>query len=101
VEIASTEKFNLNNHKANKNVFDELRKAGQIEFVTFHQNYSYEDFVVGISPDVTSGTLRFDKREGLFKQLAERAKQNWLTATNKRKSAFDFNFVSMPFFKVD
>jgi predicted RNA-binding protein with PUA-like domain len=98
VEIASTEKFNLNNHKANKNVFDELRKAGQIEFVTFHQNYSYEDFVVGISPDVTSGTLRFDKREGIFKQLAERAKQNWLTATNKKEVSIDFNFVFNTFF---
>ena len=98
VEIASTEKFNLNNHKANKNVFDELRKAGQIEFVTFHQNYSYEDFVVGISPDVTSGTLRFDKREGIFKQLAEKAKQNWLTATNKKEITIDFNFVFNSFF---
>ena len=98
VEIASTEKFNLNNHKANKNVFDELRKAGQIEFVTFHQNYSYEDFVVGISPDVTSGTLRFDKREGIFKQLAEKAKQNWLTVTNKKEITIDFNFVFNSFF---
>lgn len=98
VEIAANEKFNLNNHKANKNVFDELRKAGQIEFVTFHQNYSYEDFVVGISPDVTSGTLRFDKREGIFKQLAEKAKQNWLTATNKKENTIDFNFVFNSFF---
>lgn len=98
VEIASTERFNLNNHTANKNVFDELRKSGQIEFVTFHQNYSYEDFVVGISPDVTSGTLRFDKREGIFKQLAERAKQNWLTTTNKKEVTIDFNFIFNTFF---
>ena len=79
-------------------MFDELRRNGQIEFVTFHQNYSYEDFVVGISPDVTSGTLRFDKREGIFKQLAERAKQNWLTATNKKEITIDFNFVFNSFF---
>ena len=98
VEIASSEKFNLNNHKANKNIFDELRKVGQIEFVTFHQNYSYEDFVVGISPDVTSGTLRFDKREGIFKQLADKAKQNWLAATNKIEVSIDFNFVFNSFF---
>ena len=98
VEIASPERFNFNNHKVNKGVFDELRRNGQIEFVTFHQNYSYEDFVVGISPDVTSGTLRFDKREGIFKQLAERAKQNWLTATNKKEITIDFNFVFNSFF---
>jgi len=98
VEIAASEKYNLISHKSNKVLFDELRKDGQIEFVTFHQNYSYEDFVVGISPDVTSGTLRFDKREGIFKQLAERAKQNWLSATNKKEVSIDFNFVFNTFF---
>lgn len=98
VEIASPERFNFNNHKVNKGVFDELRRSGQIEFVTFHQNYSYEDFVVGISPDVTSGTLRFDKREGIFKQLAERAKQNWLASSDKIEISIDFNFVFNTFF---
>lgn len=98
VEIASPERFNFNNHKVNKEVFDELRRNGQIEFVTFHQNYSYEDFVVGISPDVTSGTLRFDKREGIFKQLAERAKQNWLASSDKKEISIDFNFVFNTFF---
>jgi hypothetical protein len=85
-------------HISNKKQFDELRKQGQIEFVTFHQNYSYEDFVVGISPDVTSGTLRFDKREGIFKLLAERAKQNWIATTNKKEITIDFNFVFNTFF---
>jgi len=98
VEIASPDRFNFNNHKSNKEVFDELRRNGQIEFVTFHQNYSYEDFVVGISPDVTSGTLRFDKREGIFKQLAERAKQNWLASSDKKEIRIDFNFVFNAFF---
>lgn len=97
-EIAAPDRFILNDHSANKRVFDELRKTGQIEFVTFHQNYSYEDFVVGISPDVTSGTLRFDKREGIFKQLAERAKQNWLAANNKEQEDMDFTFVFNSFF---
>ena len=46
-----------------------------IKLIQFHPAYSYEDFVVGISPDVTSGTLRFDNREGIFKQLAEKAKE--------------------------
>lgn len=98
VEIASPERYIYNNHKDNKGVFDELRGNGQIEFVTFHQNYSYEDFVVGISPDVTSGTLRFDNREGIFKQLAERAKQNWLASSGKKEISIDFSFVFNTFF---
>ena len=85
-------------HSDNKSQFDELRKEGQIEFVTFHQNYSYEDFVIGISPDITSGTLRFDLKPGIFKLLAERAKKNWLVATNKKENTVDFNFVFNSYF---
>ena len=64
-------------HKHNKNRFDVLRKEGRIEFITFHQNYSYEDFVTGLKPDETVGILRFEKRNGIFKQIVERARQNW------------------------
>ncbi|MEZ4842966.1 MAG: AAA family ATPase [Bacteroidia bacterium] len=85
-------------HSSNKKQFDELRKQGQIEFVTFHQNYSYEDFMVGITPDITSGTLRFDRREGVFKQLCERAKQNWLASINKSETSIDFNFIFNTYF---
>ena len=100
VEIASSERYIYNDHEANKKVFDVLRKSGQIEFITFHQNYAYEDFVVGISPDVTSGSLRFEKREGIFKYMVDRAKQNWLSATSKEQDDLDFNYVFNSFFKT-
>lgn len=85
-------------HKSNKEKFDELRKKGQIEFITFHQNYSYEDFMIGITPDITSGTLRFDKKEGIFKQICDRAKQNWLASANKKEISVDFDFVFNSYF---
>lgn len=88
----------LGNHSQNKAEFDRLRKEGQIEFVTFHQNYAYEDFMVGIAPDITAGNLRFDKKEGIFKQLADRAKQNWLSATDKKEKSIDFDYVFNSFF---
>jgi 5-methylcytosine-specific restriction enzyme B len=49
----------------------------RIEFITFHQNYSYEDFIQGLRPDTNnSSSLLFDKKDGIFKSIADRAKRN-------------------------
>ncbi len=71
------------NHAENKKQFDELRKQGQIEFVTFHQNYSYEDFMVGIRPDIGSDILRFDRYNGVFYEISKTAKDNYLASKEK------------------
>lgn len=60
-----------------KERFDELRAEGRIEFVTFHQNYSYEDFMVGIRPDVDNEELRFQAQKGIFYRIARRARDNY------------------------
>jgi len=51
----------------------------QIEFITFHQNYSYEDFIQGLRPDIKDETeqLRFKKSDGIFKIIADRAFANY------------------------
>ncbi|WP_019986598.1 McrB family protein [Rudanella lutea] len=68
------------NHQQYKQRFDVLRKDGQIEFVTFHQNYTYEDFVVGIRPELNSSTngLSFKDHQGVFLKIAKRATSNFL-----------------------
>ncbi|MBL7472221.1 AAA family ATPase [Robertkochia sediminum] len=49
----------------------------QIEFITFHQNYSYEDFIQGLRPDTENGTqLTFERKDGVFKVIADRALKN-------------------------
>ncbi|MBP1909188.1 McrB family protein [Methanolobus bombayensis] len=69
-------------HDENKDVFDFLREEGQIEFVTFHQNYGYEDFMIGIRPDLDGSDLKFKRTEGVFYKLCKRAEQNYLQSQN-------------------
>lgn len=62
--------------------FDEFRQNGQIEFVTFHQSFSYEEFVEGIKPKfinsnegAESSKMEYEIKSGIFKQICDRAKQ--------------------------
>lgn len=50
--------------------------SGQIAFVTFHQSYSYEDFVEGIRPVTRSGAVTYEIRHGIFRQMCQLAKEN-------------------------
>ena len=56
--------------------FNELREAGWVEFVTFHQNYAYEDFIEGIRPVLKQDKLTYELRSGIFKKIAKRAKKH-------------------------
>ncbi len=88
VEIATGQS---SKHPENKMVFDTLRKEGQIEFVTFHQNYSYEDFMVGLKPDVEYEKLRFKTHRGVFYELCKKAKENHesYTSGKGKKKTFE------------
>jgi len=48
-----------------------------LEFVTFHQSYSYEDFVEGLRPvSDADGNVRYEVKAGVFKRLCRRAQQD-------------------------
>ena len=70
---------NIENYEVLKEKFDELKQQGQIEFVTFHQSYSYEEFVEGIKPDISKwnddgSELKYVGKDGIFKNICEHAK---------------------------
>lgn len=52
-----------------------LREKGQIAFVTFHQTFSYEDFVEGLRPVPIKGSAGFELKDepGIFRTMAEAA----------------------------
>lgn len=55
----------------------------QVDFITFHQNYSYEDFVMGIKPDLNEGDgLSFNKHEGIFFKICQRALENLIQSSD-------------------
>ena len=66
----------IENYSEALTIFNEhLHK--QIEFITFHQNYSYEDFIQGLRPNTKTGDqLTFLKEDGVFKKIADRALKN-------------------------
>ena len=66
----------------------------QIEFITFHQNYSYEDFIQGLRPDTENGKdLSFEKKDGVFKRIADRALKNLQASKNPASAKKDFDLV--------
>lgn len=66
----------------------------QIEFITFHQNYSYEDFIQGLRPDTENGSaLTFEKKDGVFKRIADRALKNYVASKNPTSVKKEFEVV--------
>lgn len=61
-----------------KEKYDLLVKARRIDFTTFHQSYSYEDFLEGIRADSADGKLSYSVAEGVFKRLALAASRSTL-----------------------
>ena len=62
-------------------IYQRLLTMGRIEFVTFHQSMSYEDFVEGGQPmtgsdeddDTSSTGFRLETVPGIFRRIAKRA----------------------------
>lgn len=76
----------VKNYEIVRENFKKYKALGQIEFVTFHQSYSYEEFVEGIKPDLTSGDLKYEIEKGIFKEICENASKKF---TDNFDEAYD------------
>lgn len=65
----------LTDRNALKARFDTLVHERRIRFVTFHQSFSYEDFVEGLraTTNEDTGQIRYEVVDGVFKSLCKAA----------------------------
>ncbi len=70
--------------------FNKLIGDGRIKFITFHQNYSYEEFIGGIRPDLNEGnkTLSYEYKDGILKEISDKALLAHIEPSNQ---AIDFD----------
>lgn len=71
---------NFGDFDDHKKVMAEYKKyvdGGQIQFVTFHQSYDYEDFVEGIKPETDGDKISYPVESGIFKKICEIASNNF------------------------
>ena len=51
-------------------------KIERFEFLTFHQSYSYEDFIEGIKPELSDSEVAYKIEEGVFLKMCNRARND-------------------------
>lgn len=108
-----------NRYKEIQNDREELRKEyekkfildweasnGQIGFCTFHQSFSYEDFVEGIKPlDPEEGDtyLKYETEEGIFRRICRLAEDSLKAGSKKKETLFSIpqrEYDQASFYKV-
>jgi 5-methylcytosine-specific restriction protein B len=78
-EIEAAELERLLRAKGNELKFSVKASPRYLEFVTFHQSYSYEDFVEGLRPKIgldVDGEVHYEIKPGVFKRICQRAEQD-------------------------
>ena len=78
IEIIENKKVDRSESREElKKRFDEYKQNGQIEFITFHQSYSYEEFVEGLRAKTDEeGNISYRIEDGIFKQICKRAQKS-------------------------
>lgn len=101
---------NQNDRKKLTERFKELliknsdENKGQIGFCTFHQSFSYEDFVEGIKPKTTdTKNVYYDIEPGIFKRICQLADSYNSTVKVKTQGILSWNeeqFNKASFYKL-
>jgi len=67
---------------------NEKTPGNKWEFITFHQSYSYEEFIEGFRPKTDdNGNIRYEVEDGIFKKMAIKA--IWSAIAQNPKTSFE------------
>lgn len=104
--LHKSDRIKLQDHFNELLIKDWTKTEGQIAFCTFHQSFSYEDFVEGIkplAPEQNDKHLRYDIVPGIFKsicRLAEAVNNAQTLAKERLVSLTQSEFDSATFYKI-
>lgn len=78
IKINYDKEHNVLNYEELQEEFNKLKQSKQIEFITFHQSYSYEEFIEGIKPVINDNNndIKYEYNYGIFKELCLRAEKD-------------------------
>ncbi len=76
----TSEKVELDNE-----AFQKIKDDKRIQFVTFHQSYSYEDFIEGFRPN-EDGKIKLE--DGIFKLISDKANKNIIKSSDSKVVLF-------------
>lgn len=106
VEIIENADYSEEEREVLLEKYDKYFKSGQINFSTFHQSVSYEDFIEGIKPilgeteiessNKNTDSIKYEIKDGVFKKMSLLAS----SISNKVKIENNIDFENKSFYKM-
>ncbi len=97
IEGRPLDELALENRQELRRRFNEYLQTGRVAFVTFHQSFSYEDFVEGIKPYTLNDEVQYRVENGIFKVMSRDAHRSVLESVYRHYPAgeptLEFNQV--------
>lgn len=101
IEGRPLDELALENRRELRRRFNEYVQTGRVAFITFHQSFSYEDFVEGIKPYTFNEEVHYRVENGIFKIMCRDAHRSVLESVYRHFPAgeptLEFNQVYSAF----
>lgn len=103
IENRDVESYSKEERDVLRKRFADYQRQDRVDFVTFHQSFSYEDFIEGIKPvepGEKDGFLKYRIEDGIFKRMCVNATYAIFHSLRKKEGVskeIDFNGLYLEF----